>query len=176
MLLLLLLDTTWGAGETKGRGWSSPESLEELGIKVGLHSTDGTVVLDKPPKKEVARKDSSSGTDANGEEEIVVPAVVLTHTEFEAANPMSAGAKVVRAVLKQQLLLYFAYQYFSSTATSPATTLQGFIATDHANIHPANTLTLGWRLKADSMMTFPNISNMYYVFFLKGARQRLGLG
>ena len=35
VLLLVWTGVVGGDGNAKGRGWSSPESLEELGIKVG---------------------------------------------------------------------------------------------------------------------------------------------
>lgn len=110
-IVVLLLLSTSRAGGTTGRGWSTPESLEELGIKVELKSTGDKVRLEgeqplhksPPPPSTTEKKNEKGGVNkkaaaanADGEEEIVVPAVVLTHSEFEAANPMSTGARVVR--------------------------------------------------------------------------------
>lgn len=109
-IVVVLLLSTSRAGGTTGRGWSTPESLEELGIKVELKSTGDKVRLEgeplhksPPPPSTTEKKNEKGGVNkkaaaanADGEEEIVVPAVVLTHSEFEAANPMSTGARVVR--------------------------------------------------------------------------------
>ena len=111
-IVVVLLLSTSRAGGTTGRGWSTPESLEELGIKVELKSTGDKVRLEgepreplhkSPPPSTTEKKNEKGGVNekaaaanADGEEEIVVPAVVLTHSEFEAANPMSTGARVVR--------------------------------------------------------------------------------
>ena len=108
-IVVVLLLSTSRAGGTTGRGWSTPESLEELGIKVELKSTGDKVRLEgeplhkSPPPSTTEKKNEKGGVNekaaaanADGEEEIVVPSVVLTHSEFEAANPMSTGARVVR--------------------------------------------------------------------------------
>jgi hypothetical protein len=90
-------------GAAGGQGWSSPTNLEELGIKVKLveegKSSNGDVNSQPQFGSIESDRGGSSDSDtpaavtakrsADGEEEeIAVPAVTLTHAEFEAANPM----------------------------------------------------------------------------------------
>ena len=64
--------------------------MQWFSIKVGLSSTDGKTTLEEKTRSSIPKKKKER------EENVVVPAVVLTHAEFEAANPMGTGARVVR--------------------------------------------------------------------------------